>query len=144
MLVKDLIKLSVISITWFSLCLSSLAENETTRKLPRPPVESSGTMVINWSVLNLSPSQRERIRLLRIDFQKLSIKLKAEIDLKQIDIEKLLISPTSDGSEIRKIMRDKLALESKLKMEALDNFIEIKSLLTTDQLAKLPRAVTMK
>lgn len=144
MLVKDLIKLSVISITWFSLCLSSFAENETIRKLPRPPVESSGTMVINWSVLNLGPSQRERIRLLRIDFQKLSIKLKAEIDLKQIDIEKLLISPTSDGNDIRKILREKLALESKLKMEALDNFIEIKSLLTTDQLAKLPRAVTMK
>lgn len=144
MSMKNLIKLSIISFTWFSLCLTSFAESEASRKLPRPPVESSGTMVINWSVLNLSPSQRERIRLLRIDFQKLSIKLKAEIDLKQIDIEKLLVSPTSDSNEIRKILREKLALESKLKMEALDNFLEIKSLLTTDQLAKLPRAVTMK
>jgi Spy/CpxP family protein refolding chaperone len=130
---------SIYLLTSFS---PALAEDE--RKLPRPPVESSGSMIINWNMLNLSPSQRERIRLLRTDFQKLSVKLKAEMDLKQLDIEKYLVSPTSDPDEIRKLLKERLAIEAKLRIEALDNFLAIKSLLTSEQLAKLPRAVNLR
>jgi hypothetical protein len=122
----------------------SPANAEDDRKLPRPPVESSGSMIINWNLLNLSPSQRERIRLLRTEFQKLSVKLKAEMDLKQLDIEKYLVSPTSDPDEIRKLLRERLAIEAKLRIEALDNFLAIKGLLTSEQLAKLPRAVNLR
>ncbi len=137
------IKLLLLSMVFLLTNLSpGFAEDE--RKLPRPPVESSGTMIINWNMLNLTPSQRERIRLLRTDFQKLSVKLKAEMDLKQLDIEKYLVSPTSDPDEIRKLLRERLAIEAKLRIEALDNFLAIKSLLTSEQLAKLPRAVNLR
>lgn len=132
--------ISILSITCFA--LPGFADDD--RKLPRPPVESSGSLIINWSMLNLSPSQRERIRLLRVDFQKLSVRLKAEMDLKQLDIEKLLVAPTSDPDEIRRLLKERLALESKLRTEALENFLSIKSLLTSDQLAKLPRAVNLR
>ncbi len=114
------------------------------RKLPRPPVESSGSMIINWSMLNLSPTQRERIRLLRVDFQKLSVRLKADMDIKQLDIERLLVASNSDPNEIRKILKERLVIEAKLRTEALDNFLSIKSLLTTDQLSRLPRAVNLR
>ncbi len=114
------------------------------RKLPRPPVESSGSLIINWPMLNLNASQRERIRLLKVDFQRQSIKLKAEIDLKQLDIEKLLVAPNSDPDQIRKLLKDRLSYEAKLRTQALENFLSIKSLLNSDQLAKLPRAVNLR
>jgi Spy/CpxP family protein refolding chaperone len=126
-----------------SFSLPCFAQDDN-KKLPRPPVESSGTMIINWQMLNLTPFQRERIRLLRVDFQKLTVKLKADMDLKQLDIEKLLVAPNSEPDEIRKLLRERLALESKLRMEALENFLSIKSLLTSEQLVRLPRAVNLK
>lgn len=134
----------LISISLASALISYPALAEEDRKLPRPPVESSGSLIINWSLLNLSPSQRERIRVLRVDFQKTSVKLKAEMDLKQLDIEKLLIAPNSEPNEIRKLLKERLAIEAKLRTEALDNFLSIKSLLSTDQLTRLPRAVNLR
>lgn len=129
-----------ICLTLFSLPV--MAEED--RKLPRPPVESSGSMIINWSMLNLSATQRERIRLLRVDFQKLSVRLKADMDLKQLDIEKLLVASNSDPNDIRKLLKDRLSIEARLRTEALDNFLAIKSLLTSEQLSKLPRAVNLR
>lgn len=125
----------------FLICLSAFADD---RKLPRPPVEATNTLAINWAILNLTPPQKEKMRLMNLDFQKMSIRVKAEIDLKQLEIEKLLISPYSSSDQIRKIMREKLSLESKLRMEALENFLQRKALLTSDQLAKLPSAVNMR
>lgn len=144
LLKKALILLTATTFLLFAVMPVYAEDDDTARKLPRPPVESSGSLIINWQMLNLSPSQRERIRLLRVDFQKLSVKLKYEMDLKQIDIEKLLVSPNSDPDEIRKLLREKLLLETKLKMEALENFLSIKSLLNSEQLAKLSRAVNLK
>lgn len=135
-------KLILLSLASALISFPALAEDN--RKLPRPPVESSGSLIINWSLLNLSPTQRERIRVLRVDFQKTSVKLKAEMDLKQLDIEKLLIAPNSDPNEIRKLLKERLAIEAKLRTEALDNFLSIKSLLNSDQLTRLPRAVNLR
>lgn len=123
------------------LCFGSFADD---RKLPRPPVEATNTLAINWAILNLSNTQKEKMRLMNLDFQRMSIRVKAEIDLKQLEIEKLLISPYSSSDQIRKIMREKLVLESKLRMEALENFLQRKALLTTDQLAKLPSAASLR
>jgi Spy/CpxP family protein refolding chaperone len=136
--------LFIIQVFILAAIVPSFGEDDSSRKLPRPPVESSGSMIINWQMLNLSPSQRERIRLLRVEFQKNSVKLRAEMDLKQLDIEKLLVSPTSDPDEIRKLLRERLSLEAKLRIDALDNFLAIKSLLTSEQLAKLSRAVNLR
>lgn len=139
MIIKKIL-LSLVLVLFVS--KNSFADGD--RKLPRPPLESSGTMIINWQLLNLNSSQRERIRILRIDFQKLSIKLKSDIDLKQLEIEKLLLAPNSDPNEIRKLLREKIIMESKLKIEALENFLSIKTLLSSDQLSKLPKAVNLK
>ncbi|GIW21952.1 MAG: hypothetical protein KatS3mg068_0959 [Candidatus Sericytochromatia bacterium] len=139
-----IIKKILLSFTLILLLNNNSFANDDDRKLPRPPLESSGTMIINWQLLNLTPEQKERIRTLRIEFQKLSIKLKSEIDLKQLEIEKLLLSPNSDPNEIRKLLREKILIESKLKMEALENFLSIKFLLNSEQLAKLPKAVNLK
>ncbi|MEK7432155.1 MAG: hypothetical protein AABZ74_03395 [Cyanobacteriota bacterium] len=125
----------------FAFSLTAFADD---RKLPRPPIESTNSLAINWGVLNLTPAQKDKMRLMNMDFQKISIKFKAEIDLKQLEIEKMLISPHSSSDVIRKIMKEKLAVESKLRMEALENFLQKKAILNSDQLAKLPSAVNMK
>jgi len=140
MIIKKILLSLILTLSLSSNCF---AENGD-RKLPRPPLESSGTMIINWQLLNLSSEQVEKIRNLRIEFQKLSIKLKSEIDLKQLEIEKLLLLPNSDPNEIRKLLREKILIESRLKMEALENFLAIKVLLNSEQLAKLPKAVSLK
>jgi hypothetical protein len=140
MIIKKILLSLILTLSLSNNCF---AENED-RKLPRPPLESSGTMIINWQLLNLSSEQVEKIRNLRIEFQKLSIKLKSEIDLKQLEIEKLLLLPNSDPNEIRKLLREKILIESRLKMEALENFLAIKVLLNSEQLAKLPKAVSLK
>lgn len=137
---KSILFATLISLVFFI----NPAMADDNRKLPRPPVESSGSLIINWPMLNLSPSQRERVRILRVDFQRLSVKMKAEMDLKQLDIEKLLVAPNSDPDDIRKLLRERLSIESKLRTEALENFLSIKSLLNADQLAKLPRAVNLR
>jgi Spy/CpxP family protein refolding chaperone len=136
------VKISVISIvSIISYTIPSFADDS--HSLPRPRVESAGSLVINWDQLNLTNSQKQRIKSLRYDFQKTSIKYKAQMDLQQLEIEKALVSPVSKPAEIKKLMLEKLSLESKLRMAALDNFLAIKSMLTTDQLAKLSKAVNL-
>ena len=44
---------------------------------------------------------------------------------------------------INPLKENELKLEAKLRMAALDNFLAIKSTLTSDQLAKLSRAVNL-
>ena len=136
------VKVLFLSITGTALIsFPAFADNEHT--LPRPRVESAGSIVINWGLLGLSGSQQQRIKSLRYDFQKFSIKYKAAMDLKQMEIEKALVSPVSKPAEIKKLMLEKLSLESKLRMAALDNFLAIKSTLNSDQLAKLSSAVNL-
>jgi len=128
----------------YTFVLSSPALADPKRDLPRPSIEASESLIINWQVFNLTANQVQRMRLLNIEFQRTSINLKASIDLKQIEIEKLLISPVSDSDKIRALLREKIELESNLKMKALDNFLAKKSLLTTEQLAKFPKAVNLR
>lgn len=141
MLSKKVKILLVSAASAISLSLPSYADDN--RSLPRPRVESAGSLVIDWEKLNLSAAQKQRIKLLRYDFQKISIKYKSEMDLQQIEIEKALVSPFSNPAEIKKLMLAKLSFEAKLRMAALDNFLAIKSMLTRDQLAKLSRAVNL-
>jgi len=143
MITKGIRYLFILSLVYI-FALSSPVFADPKRDLPRPSIEASESLIINWQVFNLTANQVQRMRLLNIDFQRTSISVKATIDLKQIEIEKLLISPVSDPDKIRALLRDKIELESNLKMKALDNFLAKKSLLTTEQLAKFPRAVNLR
>jgi hypothetical protein len=141
-MLSEKVRILIISaVSALSITLPSLADDN--RSLPRPRIEAAGSFVINWDQLNLSASQKQQIKLLRYDFQKVSIKYKSDMDLKQIEIEKVLVSPVSKPEDIKKLMREKLGMEARLRMAALDNFLAIKSLLTTDQLARLSRAVNL-
>ena len=115
-----------------------------TAKVPRPPLENPGSIYIKWELLNLTPEQRRRITALKYQFQQKAIKLKAQVQLKQVEIEQNLISPNSNPDHVKNLMREKKSLETDLQMAALDNFFAIRALLTPDQLQKLPTALIIR
>lgn len=99
---------------------------------------------IDFTKLNLTPEQTKKLNLMRLDFNKKAIKLKAEIQLKQIEIQRELMKPAANPSLVRKLMQDKLAMESQLQKASLEQFLAFKKMLTPEQLAKLPQAITIK
>ncbi len=99
---------------------------------------------INWNVLNLTPTQIKEINKIRMDYSKLAIKHKADIQIKSLEIQQQLMSPASNPSYVNKLLQEKLLMESQLQAASLSNFLAIKKLLTPVQLAKLPQAMSIK
>jgi len=124
--------------------ISFLYAYAETKRPPRPPLETPGSIYIKWELLNLTTEQKRRLTTLRYQFQQKAIKLKAQIELKQVDIEQQLIAANSNPDTVRNLMKEKLALETELQLAALENFLAIKALLTPEQLQKLPSAIIIK
>lgn len=99
---------------------------------------------INYKLLNLTPDQVKKFNQIRLDFNKQAIKLKADIQLKQLEIQKQLMAPAVNQPLLNKLMQEKLALDSKLQKASLDSFVAFKKLLTPQQLALLPQAITLR
>lgn len=139
MLNKIAVRMALGALFSFGLIMTpALAEAQTQQPIAAP----SGP--VNWNSLNLTPAQVKRINDLRHDYSKKVIPLRASISLKQLDIQKQLMSPIQNPSLVRKLLQEKLVLESELQAASLDNFLAIKKLLTPQQLAKLPSAITVK
>src|SRR5690348_4343479 len=98
---------------------------------------------IDYNKLNLTPDQVKKLNILRLDYNKRAITLKAQIQLKQLDIQKQLMSPAANPSLVRKLMQEKLTLEAQLQKASLEQFLAFKKMLTPEQLVKLPQAVTI-
>jgi hypothetical protein len=109
-------------------------------RIPRPPLNAPGAL--DWGSLNLSTDQIRRINLLRLDFQRKAIRLRADIELRRIEIDKSMVSAGADN-RLRQLVKERSALQAQLEMVTLENFLAIKKLLTNDQLAKLPAARLM-
>ena len=107
---------------------------------PQPAAVPTGP--INYKLLNLSPEQTKKLNEMRIEFSKKAIRLKADIQIKHLDIQKQLMSPAVNPNLVRKLMQEKLALESQLQSSSLEFFLAFKKMLTPTQLAKLPQAIT--
>jgi len=112
------------------------------------PAKSAAAMAsghVNWAVFNLTPAQIKQINKIRMDYSKRAIKLKAEIALKNLSIQEQLMSPAPvSPARVKSLLQERLALESELQTASLDNFLAIKQLLSPQQLAKMPQAITVK
>ncbi|MGV3524634.1 MAG: Spy/CpxP family protein refolding chaperone [Candidatus Sericytochromatia bacterium] len=109
---------------------------------PKPVAAAPGT--INWALLRLTPAQTQKINVLRLEFEKKAIKIRADINLKQLEIQQQLMSPANNPSLVRKLLQEKLALENQLQTLTLDNFLAMKKVLTPQQVAMLGQAITIK
>jgi len=99
---------------------------------------------INFAKLNLTSDQVKKLNILRLDYNKAAIKLKADIQLKQIEIQRQLMSPAVNPDVVRRLMAEKLAIDAQLQKLAMEQFLAFKKMLTTEQLAKLPGAMTIR
>jgi Spy/CpxP family protein refolding chaperone len=107
-------------------------------KIPRPPLNAPGAL--DWSTLNLTQDQIRRINLLRLDFQRMAIRLRSDIELRRLEIDKLMITSNADTNRLRSLVKERSTLTAQMEMATLENFLSIKKLLTPEQLDKLPGA----
>lgn len=135
MIHKHMTRLAVTALL-SSLCMTAFVSAPAlAAPLQAAPVASGN---VDWNKLGLSPEQAKQINLKRMEFEKIAIPLKADIRLKQIDIQRQLMAPAYNPLVVQRLMDEKLALENRLQKEALNNFLAMKKLLTPTQLVKLP------
>lgn len=108
----------------------------------KQPVPTPAT--VDWKSLDLSPVQMKEINKLKIDYSKKAVKLTAQIKVKKLEIQELLMSPAPNPDNVHQLLQQKLSLESQLQKSQLENFLAIKKLLTPTQLAKLPQVINLK
>jgi Spy/CpxP family protein refolding chaperone len=128
----------------FFLVAANLYSTQSVQAKESSEKTTAVSSAINWKSLDLSPEQIKKINLLRLEFNKKAIRLKADAQLKQVEIQTQLMSPAANPHLVRKLLQEKLALESRLQAESLDHFLAIRKLLTPEQLVKLPQAVSLK
>jgi len=124
------------------ICTGVMVAPVMAQQEPPKPAATPGS--INWNELNLTPVQVKKINEIRMAYSKLAIKQKADIQVKSLEIQQQLMSPAPNPSYVRKLLQEKLLMESKLQAASLENFLAIKKLLTPVQLAKLPQAMSIK
>lgn len=97
---------------------------------------------IDYRKLNLTNQQKKRIYALRMKLKKEEIQIKAQIDLKNIELQQKLIAPAFNPDEIKKLLEERSKLISELHRVIVEYFLDVKATLTSQQLINLlPSAV---
>ncbi|HEC79531.1 MAG TPA: periplasmic heavy metal sensor [candidate division WOR-3 bacterium] len=95
-------------------------------------------------MLDLTASQRDEIEAARLEAQKKIIPLKAEIELKRLDLEKEMRADTPNRSKIMKLTEEINKIELKIKQTKLDEMLKIRSVLTPEQREELKKPLLKK
>ena len=86
--------------------------------------------------LDLTAQQKDKIKKIHFEAKKQAIKLKAEIELAQLEVKHMMMADTPKENEILKAV-DKLGqLKTKMKMAKIQKKFEVRQVLTKEQLAK--------
>lgn len=134
----------MVACSLFMVMGTQVAPADAANTLHTPKSSPKAKGAINWKALNLSPNQVKNINLLRLNFNQVAIKLKADIKIKKIEIEKQLLAPAANPKRLNKLLQEQLTLESKLQKASLQNFLAIKKILTPKQLMMLPKARVLR
>ena len=86
--------------------------------------------------LNFSQEQISKINQLRLDFQKASLELKKEKDLKRLEIKELITGGSVDIEKIKTKWEEIAQIQTELRVKSLENQLKIKEILTPEQLEK--------
>jgi len=95
------------------------------------------TRDIRWESLNLSPEQRNRIRILDYNWQRTSSELSSQIISEKNQLRYLLSNPCSSDCDIRNLQNRVIANQSILRYQAMSSFLQKRRLLNTPQRKKL-------
>jgi Spy/CpxP family protein refolding chaperone len=100
---------------------------------PRPRAELREKL----QLLDLTAEQRESMETMRAELQKKIIPIRAQIELKQIDMRTAMKADKPNEVAILKIAREINDLEFQIKELELKQKLAFRALLTTEQLKKL-------
>lgn len=91
--------------------------------------------------LNLSEEQITEINKNLLDFQKNTVELRNSIQIRELEVKALLLEPQTELVKIKAKMQEITDLQVELKVKTIEQYLEIKDLLTPEQQAKLPLGV---
>jgi Spy/CpxP family protein refolding chaperone len=102
-------------------------------------MEPMHTPMMDWaSQLNLAPDQTAKILELRESFLRDTLPWRNELVIKRFDFRDMLRDPQADSSAILAKQREISEVESKIQERALLYQLEMRKVLTPDQIKKLP------
>jgi Spy/CpxP family protein refolding chaperone len=87
--------------------------------------------------LDLSEEQIAEINQIKLEFQKASLELKKETEIKKLEVKELLRGDPVDLEMVRAKWEEIAQLQVELKVKALENKQKVKELLTPEQLEKI-------
>ena len=94
--------------------------------------------------LNLSEEQIIEIKKIRLDFQKVSLELNHQIRIKELEVQELMLGSPMDITKVRAKLEEIASLQVEVKVKALENYLKIKEVLTSEQLARFPLGVLVQ
>jgi len=95
--------------------------------------------MMKLEMLDLSPEQREEIENSRYEVEKKVIPLRAEIQLKHLDMQKEMKADNPNRSKLMTTIKQMSDLQLKTKQLMLDQKLKIHSILTPEQREQLKK-----
>ena len=83
--------------------------------------------------LNLTAAQEKDLQKLRIDLEKKQTQIQSKIRMERLDLKGLFLADNPDRAAIEKGMRTVSDLQFQLKVNRLDHWYAVKSILTPEQ-----------
>ena len=87
--------------------------------------------------IGLKKEQKEQIKKIHFEIQKKLVNLTKDRELKEIELRELLSEENPDMTKIENIVREISSLEAEIKLTRIRQLLELKKMLTEEQLNKL-------
>lgn len=98
-------------------------------------------------MLDLTDEQQEMIHSVKIETRKQIIPLRAEIELKELELRNEMVTDSPNRNTIMKLAEDISDIELQIKQTKLDERLKLHSILTPEQrrqIKKMPRKMIQK
>jgi Spy/CpxP family protein refolding chaperone len=90
------------------------------------------------SRLNLTAEQKGKIVNLRLTFREETLELRTQLTRKRLEMQKLLLEESPDLTEVNALVDEMASVQAEIQKKAIEFGLKLKSLLTKEQLDKLP------
>ena len=91
--------------------------------------------------LNLSEEQKTEIKKIDLNFQKELLGLRNDVEISQLEIRILFLETEPNLVKIRAKLQEIADLQTELKMKGIEEYLAVKSILTSEQQEKLPEGI---
>jgi len=108
------------------------------------PATAGDFPFVNWEALAPSPAQQAKLQMLDCKWLRVSNNLNARIADRKNRMKLVLINPCSTDFEIRELQKDILKDRKMLRYQAMEIFLEKRSILTPEQRKLLHQHFTLK